>query len=463
MLSERLSVLIESVGASNTDISKLADCAPSYISRLRSGERVPKMNTSAMRRLATAICTFADNNHCENILRNTMGIDDKQAYKFDTDEVLRWMYESSDIIPDSTADISEKSRVFTNKLDALISLSGTSNKELSDALSVDPSYISRIRKGSRTLKRQSRMLTELGDSLGKKIIDIGKRYRLSELTTVPIDTINDDTVGAIVSSWLLDCSTGTEAVYIKKILESINNCGSYSKASLTGASSFEAMRSANTDVSSYYGINGIRTAFARLVNEAVRNGCKELLLYSDQGISWTIGEFHSTWFGLLKECLAHDIKIRIIHYIQRDNLEMLAGINSWMPLYMSGLIDSYFLTVPVGELFGRLFYIAPGVGCIDSCCARGFEDKSEYRYITDSSRLSDLQSEFEYLLSVSKKLVHYSSQLKNIPPHAMTKTVDNIELGAADGIVIVNRRFPSPASFTFDNQRVYNAFRKYLE
>ena len=462
MLSERLSVLIESVGASNTDISKLADCAPSYISRLRSGERVPKMNTSAMHRLANAICTFADINHCENILRNTMGIDDKQSNKFNTEEVLRWMYESSDIIPDSAADISEKSRVFTNKLDALISLSGTSNKELSDALSVDPSYISRIRKGSRTLKRQSRMLTELGDSLGKKIIDIGKRYRLSELTTVPIDTINNDTVGAIVSSWLLDCSTGTEAVYIKKILESINNCGSYSNKMLTGAVS-DAELNNDTVKPSYFGIEGMRQAFARLVHDAVRSGCKEIYLYSDQGISWSIGEFHHTWLSLLKECLSHNIKIRIIHYIQRDNLEMLAGINSWMPLYMSGLIDSYFSTIPVGELFGRLFYMAPGVGCIDSCCARGFEDKAEYRYITDSDHLAALQSEFEYMFSISRKLVHYSPALKSIPPHAMSKTVDNVEIGAADGIVIVNRKYPSPASFTFDNQRVYNAFRKYLE
>lgn len=460
MLSERLGVLIESVGASNTDISKLAECAPSYISRLRNGERIPKKSTAAMQRLAGAICRFALDNSCQDTLFGTMGMNSAASEKDNASAVLSWMYESSDVPKDSSPDNSEKARIFTNKLEALVNLSGLTNKELSEHLGVDPSYISRIRNGTRTLKRQSKILSKLSYTLGNQIIYIGKKHKLSELTAVPADSISSDTVGTIVTSWLLDCSTGTEIIYIKRILESINKYGPeeirYSPAPVLYGNT-------NDTRTSYRGIEGLRSAVDRLLKSVIRNGGSEILLYSDQGMSWMLGDFHSKWLSLMTECLKRQVKIRIIHYIERDNLEMLAGINSWMPLYMSGLIDSYYSTLPAGELFGRTLFVAPGIGAVEGCCARGFEKNCEYRYVSEKEPLDMLENEYQYMLTVSRKLVHYSPELKKIPPHAAFRNMDNIEIGAADGIVTVNRVFSPQASFVFDNPRVYEAFRKYLE
>ena len=460
MLSERLGVLIESVGASNTDISKLAECAPSYISRLRNGERIPKKSTAAMQRLAGAICQFAEDNRCQDTLFGTMGMSRAESDKENASAILSWMYESADMPRDNAPDNSEKARIFTNKLEALVNLSGLTNKELSEQLCVDPSYISRIRNGTRTLKRQSKILSELSYALGKQIIRTGKRHKLSELTAVPADSISYDTVGTVVTSWLLDCSTGTEIIYIKKILESLNK---YGPEEMRYSPAPAVYGGTNDTRTSYRGIEGLRAGVDRLLKSVIRNGGSEILLYSDQGMSWMLGDFHSKWLSLMTECLKRQIKIRIIHFIERDNLEMLAGINSWMPLYMSGLIDSYYSTLPAGELFGRTLFIAPGIGAVEGCCARGFEKNCEYRYITETDQLEMLCSEYQYMLTVPRKLVYYSTEMKKIPPHAAFKNMDNIEIGAADGVVIVNRVFSPQASFTFDNPRVYDAFRKYLE
>ena len=47
---------------------------------------------------------------------------------------------------------------FSEKLDLLMSLTGTSNSALGRALSYDPSYISRVRAGKRGLPRRQPFL-----------------------------------------------------------------------------------------------------------------------------------------------------------------------------------------------------------------------------------------------------------------------------------------------------------------
>ena len=139
MLSERLSVLIDSIGASNTDIARLADCAPSYISRLRSGERSPKRNTDAMERLAEAVYSYSSEHSVLDVLCRTMDI--PEGTEVSVPMIINWLYAESGEYDSTVQDSAEKTRIFVHKLDMLINIAGISNKRLSSELGVDPSFI----------------------------------------------------------------------------------------------------------------------------------------------------------------------------------------------------------------------------------------------------------------------------------------------------------------------------------
>lgn len=461
MLSERLSVLIDSIGASNTDIARLADCAPSYISRLRSGERSPKRNTDAMERLAEAVYSYSSEHSVLDVLCRTMDI--PEGTEVSVPMIINWLYAESGEYDNTVQDSAEKMRIFVHKLDMLINIAGISNKRLSSELGVDPSYISRIRNGSRNLKRQSKILTDMCNSIGRYIYNHGQIHRLAELAGMSPEGINFDNVGSVAFSWLTDSSSGSEIVSVRRLIDSIANLSPDRFKNVPSFRSVVPPSVIYSEVKSYRGIRGIRNASIRFLGNAVRNGAKELFFYSNQSAEWMMGEFQTLWQSLMAECIKHRISIKIIHHIERDSSEMLSEIENWLPMYTCGLVKSYFCTLSAGDMFGRSIFLAPGSACIESCCVRGFEDSCEYRYITDKENLAELEKEYRRMLEVSKPLVKYESECIKIPPHALTKKIDNVEIGAADSMVIINRRFEPRGSFIFESPRMYGAFRKFLE
>lgn len=59
--NERLNDYIEIINCTAKDLCKVSGLSPSTISRYRSGERVPEINSEALERLCEAIVILAEN------------------------------------------------------------------------------------------------------------------------------------------------------------------------------------------------------------------------------------------------------------------------------------------------------------------------------------------------------------------------------------------------------------------
>lgn len=64
--------------------------------------------------------------------------------------------------------------------------------------------------------------------------------------------------------------------------------------------------------------------------------------------------------------LSRGNRIKVIHTVSRNLDEMLEAIRQWMPLYMSGLIESYFYPKKRDGIFRRTLFIAPLTGAVVS-------------------------------------------------------------------------------------------------
>ena len=147
----------------------------------------------------------------------------------------------------------------------------------------------------------------------------------------------------------------------------------------------------------------------------ISDGGKELYLYSDQNINWlTDPEFRLKWAALMLCCVQKGIKIHVIHNVDRDVSEMIEAIISWLPLYMSGMIRSYYCKKQKNSRFSNTIFLCPGVACIKGSNVIGTEDQNgEYRYDTDPKILEIHQAAFRGLLDDAKQLVRIYGNLES--------------------------------------------------
>ncbi|MFA5341820.1 MAG: hypothetical protein WC332_08590, partial [Clostridia bacterium] len=162
----------------------------------------------------------------------------------------------------------------------------------------------------------------------------------------------------------------------------------------------------------YIGTQGLRRATIRFLANVIVKNAKEIWLYSDQDISWITEDksFLIIWMTLLGTCVRKRMKIKIIHNINRDPDEMIKGLESWIPLYMSGMIEPYYSKRITDERFSHSLFICPDVVCAEASHVRGSEKTGVYRYHEDKMHLEIFMNQFENLLSTCEPLMKIYTQ-----------------------------------------------------
>lgn len=132
-----------------------------------------------------------------------------------------------------------------------------------------------------------------------------------------------------------------------------------------------------------------------------------LLLYSDENIDWLTEDkaFYLKWGALLADVIAKGNKIKIIHTVNRDMSEMLAAIDRWLPLYMTGAIEPYYYPKYRENVFRRTMFIAPGVAALTLTTLSEQAKNAEHLFYVDRNMLVSLIDEFNAYLRMCRPLM----------------------------------------------------------
>ncbi len=169
----------------------------------------------------------------------------------------------------------------------------------------------------------------------------------------------------------------------------------------------EAVGDAADDTSTVYvGIAGLRRAILRFLYAAIQNKKPQLLLYSDQNMAWMVEDrdFAMRWVSLMSAYVNSGGKIQIIHNVDRGLGEMLAAIRAWLPLYVSGNIESWYCLKPGGERFFHTQFLEPEDACIEASFVIGGENETRYSYHTQEEKLAYFRRFYKELLRNSRPL-----------------------------------------------------------
>ncbi|MBQ7131091.1 MAG: helix-turn-helix transcriptional regulator [Oscillospiraceae bacterium] len=418
MFSERLNKILTLLGVTSGDFANFAGCDKSYISRLASGARVPKNGGAGAWRLVNGIYLFADEKGKTDELCELISCRDKSSANGIKAQIMVWLYDGEKAVGKRAEQPKEKVsyRAFGEKLNAVMELAEISNIRLGKLVNIDTSYISRFRNGLRSPKSNPRMMDALCNVLLHRLGEQNKIKQLAVLMKVDPDAMTDkEEAFALFHDWLYHAEKADSSSVIEKLLENIDTFSIDAKTPLPSFEEVAVERTVKCEDTVYFGSTGLQNAVIRFLGSVISDGGKELYLYSDQNVSWlTDPVFRLKWAALMLGCVQKGIRIHIIHYVDRDVSEMIEAIISWLPLYMSGMIRSYYCKKQKNSRFSNTFFLCPGVACIKGSNVIGTEDQSgEYRYDTDPKILEIHQAAFNGLLADAKQLVRIYGNLES--------------------------------------------------
>ncbi len=413
MFTERLNELLSEVCRTATgEFARIAKYDRSYVTHLRNGDRIPKAGYHASERLARAIYLCAYEKGALEALCDRVGAE-SDAEEDVCAAVSAWLFEGQ--TPRARISSGRMSKPadagrqggFGKRLSEAMELANISNLRLSRALNVDASVISKYRSGLRVPRVNHPLIHEISVILTSRIFLLERIAGLSRLTGAPQESLADEASGAErLEAWLRDFSTVDTSV-IEGFLEGVDRFSPDTRLPLPAPEDAADEAVLNERAEEYRGVDGLRRAVLRFLGRAVREGRKRLLLYSDQSMEWMVADagFTLRWLSLMSAYVRGGGKITIIHHVDRGLEEMLSAIQSWLPLYISGGIESWYCLRRGGERFAHTLFLEPESACITGLCVAGREKNAVYRYETDAAALARQRAFYDDLLGDCKPLL----------------------------------------------------------
>lgn len=371
---------LDRVGCSLSDLSRASGLSSAVISRYRSGERIPRPNSEMLQKLCDG---FAK-------LEAEAGI-----APLGEEHLLRYR-----------AVIGNKPSLLSEHLDELLKTLRLSMKDLSYLLNYDASYLSRIRSGKRTPADPVAFADHMARSLNESLRP-SDRLLVAGLTGAKEDA---DFVPAL-SVWLIQSGMGEENS-IEHFLNSISSfdLNQYIRSISISPETFRARTVRPEEgMKLYYDVEGSRQAeldFFMTVLQSDSPG--PIYMYNDMPMEEMTKDvdFVKQWMELIARCLKKGCHIHIIHNVYRPFIEMMLGLETWIPIYMTGQVHPYYLTSQENTVFRHCVYVS------DACALQkeGIGNSLE----NSAAVLSAAPDHITYVKNRAKQLFSHASPLMKI-------------------------------------------------
>ena len=359
------------IGCTNGELANECGISIASLSRYRRGERTPKAGSAAVRKLACGIASLSAKKNPQAPL--------------DVEEV-------KDAFETEFSATRMMGMDFHTRLDAIMRLTDLSNAVVARFADIDPSYVSRIRKGQRMPADTQRFVRtvshlaarvcitqELYDELAKLIesSDLAKEYPEWDMS-------DESNIAEIIEVWL----TGGQIVEsdMARMEELLAWCDTtdFSPWLDLGADSEPVERERPASVARfYYGVGGMHAAELDFLNMAASENVRDLSISSDMPLmQLDIGYvFLRKYRRYITEILSAGGHVKMFFNIEQPMEDTIRSLRFWIPLYMSGRVSPYYLQGVNNRLFYHMNYVCD-VCALSSEAVIGHEEDGRYYFTT---------------------------------------------------------------------------------
>ena len=370
------------------DLAENSGLSAATISRYRSGDRIPEDGTENFDRLINGIVSIAENKKIPDI-------------------TVQSVSEAFSPYVRNNVDIAHLQKNFHTLLTAV----PMNISDLARFLNFDPSYISRIRNGQRQPANPTEFARKISIFVTKHFQTAEQKAIISSLINCPVEELSNYTdFQDRMTNWLL---TGAGAVkdsmtvFLEKLdefnLDEYIHIIHFDELKVPSAP-FQIPTS-----KTYWGIKEMMESELDFLKATVLSkSTAPVIMYSDMPMKEMAKdpEFPKKWMFGMALMLKKGLHLYQIHNLDRSFDEMMLGLESWIPMYMTGLISPYYLKNVQNNTFLHLLKVS-GSAALSGEAITGYHENGKY-YLTKSKR------EVEYYQRRAEELLKNADSLMDI-------------------------------------------------
>lgn len=405
---EVLNKYLKELDCSSKKLSNESGLSESVISRYRSGERTPVKNSEQLNKLTKALFNIAK---------------DSGKNKYTLDKIV------SDFNSVLTSDDFDYT-TFSNNLNTLITSLNINTHEMSKYIVFDASHISRIRYG----KAKPSNPVEFSNKICSYILN---RYKnpddinnLMMIIGCKKSDLSNEKIYSTLFNWLT-----SEIVPVKnQISDFLHHLDSFNLDDYIKVIKFDELKVPSipfykAKTKHYYGIEEMKQGELNFFKGTVLSKSKEdIFMCSDMPMEDMAKDidFGKKWMFAIAMCLKKGHHLNIIHNLDRPFNEMMLGLESWIPIYMTGQISPYYLSNLKNNIYNHLNYVS-AAAALSGECINGFHNKGMYYLTTNKNEIEYYKEKSDLLLKKAKPLmeIYRESNIKEY--HLFLKKDENIE------------------------------------
>ncbi len=297
--------------------------------------------------------------------------------------------------------------VFAQKLDLLMTITRTTNRELGEYLVIDPSQVSRVRNGRRRPGGCFLEGLKLCLFFAERLKDDYQKKAVQNALGLPYVLPDDLEEAASILAGVMRLRDFSEPVIPEPIPEHPH--------ATVGTSRFGV----EIPVQVYTGTEGNNAAKVHFLEEVLKESIpRTICLFNNDDMVWMKDDtpFAHTINRLAREMYARGHRHIAIFTPERNFSQLSSMVDEWMPQILSQSLKVFYYPGKVDGIFRRHISIMSG-GLALTTSAVGDMSEDKMTMITrDKQIIRSLQKEFDQLLYLSKPLfnVYQSSNEKQM-------------------------------------------------
>ncbi|MEQ2547197.1 helix-turn-helix transcriptional regulator [Dorea ammoniilytica] len=348
------------------DLAENSGLSAATISRYRSGERIPEDGSENFDRLINGIVSIAENKKIPNI-------------------TVQSVSEAFSPYVRNNVDIAHLQKNFHT----LLTVVPINISDLARFLNYDPSYISRIRNGQRQPANPTEFARKISIFVTKHFQTVEQKAVISSLINCPMEELSNYTdFQDRMTNWLLAGSGAVKdsmTVFLEKLDEF--NLNEYIHSIHFNELKIPSVPFQIPISRTYWGIKEMMESELDFLKATVLSkSTAPVIMYSDMPMKEMAKdpEFPKKWMFGMAMMLKKRLHLYQIHNLDRSFDEMMLGLESWIPMYMTGLISPYYLKNVQNNTFLHLLKVS-GSAALSGEAITGCHENGKY-YLTKSKR-----------------------------------------------------------------------------
>ncbi len=386
--SKQLNKYIEQLNCSSQDLVTASGLSSTVISRYRKGERSPSLKSKHLDQLVNGLYTIS--------CTKNIGLDKEDIYN---------------TLSNSLNDINIEFEQLSKNFNSIVSALDINIADLARFIGYDASFLSRIRNGNRKPAKPQDFIESVCNFVVTKYSSSDNKNTIAILLSCdPNELDNNADYLLKLSNWFATNISSNN----KYISDFLNNLDTFDLNQYIKAIHFDELKIPfvpfyKTSSRNYYGIDEMKKGELDFFKATVLSKSSDpVFMCSDMPIEDMAKDidFGKKWMFAIAMTLKKGLHLNIIHNLDRPFNEMMLGLESWIPIYMTGQVSPFYLKGTPNSIYCHLNYVSGNVALNGECIA-------DY-HATGKYYLTTAKSEVAYYKEKAKNLLNKSQSLMEI-------------------------------------------------